>query len=135
VLATDAGYVSLVASRRRAGVIVERLRHRGVSADRLSRLHAPAGLDIGAATPAEIAVSILAEIIQHHRTAKPAEPEEVLVSAAVPTAATDPICGMLVEIATARHRSEFEGRAVYFCCRPCKDRFDEAPERYRTALH
>src|SRR5207245_9721515 len=71
ILATDAGYVSLVASRRRAAGIVERLREAGVPLERLARLKAPAGLDIGAVSPNEIAVSILAEIIQHRRTAKP----------------------------------------------------------------
>ncbi len=70
VLATEAGYVSLVASRRRAAMILERLRERGVPAERLGVLKAPAGLDIGAVTPEEIAVSILAEIIQHHRSQK-----------------------------------------------------------------
>ena len=67
VLATPAGYVSLVASRKRAGAIVETLRRRGVPAEQLARLKAPAGLDIGAVTPEEIAVSILAEIIQARR--------------------------------------------------------------------
>ena len=73
VLRTDAGYVSLVASRRRAAAIVERLRQRGVPPDRLGRFKAPAGLDLGAVTPAEIAISILAEIVQHHRGDKGAE--------------------------------------------------------------
>src|SRR5580704_14760384 len=67
VLASAAGYVSLVASRKRAATIVETLRHRGVPAEQLARLKAPAGLDIGAVTPEEIAVSILAEIIQARR--------------------------------------------------------------------
>jgi xanthine dehydrogenase accessory factor len=70
VLRTDAGYVSLVASRRRAGVILESLERRGLPPERRSRLKAPAGLDIGAVTPEEIAVSILAEIIQHRRSDK-----------------------------------------------------------------
>jgi xanthine dehydrogenase accessory factor len=129
-LASEAGYVSLVASRRRAAVVVERLRERGLSPDRLVRLHAPAGLDIGATTPQEIAVSILAEIIQHRRSPKPLNTAEVPASVAE---ATDPICGMLVEIATARHRSELDGRAVYFCCLGCKERFDREPERYRAS--
>jgi xanthine dehydrogenase accessory factor len=129
-LATEAGYVSLVASRRRAGVILERLRGRGVPPVALSRLKAPAGLDIGAVTPREIAVSILAEIIQHGRTAK-AEAAAVETPAAA-REAVDPICGMTVEIATAEHRSEAAGQTVYFCCRPCKEAFDREPQRYLT---
>jgi xanthine dehydrogenase accessory factor len=119
VLKTDAGYVSLVASRRRAAVMVERLKQRGVSPERLGALKAPAGLDIGAVSPDEIAVSILAEIIQHRRSAKPPAEES-----RTPTEAVDPICGMTVEIATAEHRSETSGGIVYFCCRHCKTTFD-----------
>jgi xanthine dehydrogenase accessory factor len=127
-LASDAGYVSLVASRQRAAVIVDRLRRRGVSAD---GLHAPAGLDIGATTPQEIAVSILAEIIQQRRGPKPGAAAEVR---AAPAEAIDPICGMLVDVAAARHRSELDGQPVFFCCLSCKERFDLEPGRYRAAL-
>jgi xanthine dehydrogenase accessory factor len=144
VLRTDAGYVSLVASRRRAAVILERLEQRGVPAERRGRLKAPAGLDIGAVTPEEIAVSILAEIIQHRRSDKTAGPDgdqavamETTPETAAPRVridAKDPICGMIVDGATARFRSEFSGRTVYFCCRHCKEMFDQDPERYRAAL-
>ena len=130
VLATPAGYVSLVASRNRASAIVETLRQRGVPAEQLARLKAPAGLDIGAVTPEEIAVSILAEIIQarHHRPAEPAMLATALAEA------KDPICGMTVEVATARHQSDWAGRSVYFCCRHCKETFDAEPARYAAAL-
>jgi xanthine dehydrogenase accessory factor len=135
VLESDAGYVSLVASRRRAAVILERLKQRGAAPERLSRLKAPAGLDIGAVTPEEIAVSILAEIIQHRRSDKTVGAETE--SAPAPTVrieTKDPICGMIVDAATAKFRSEFAGRTVSFCCRHCKEMFDEDPERYRAAL-
>jgi len=131
VLRSEAGYVSLVASRRRAAVILESLKRRGVPPERLGRLKAPAGLDIGAVTPEEIAVSILAEVIHHHRSEKVASPEtEVRQAPAALTEATDPICGMLVEVATAEHRSEAPGQVVYFCCRHCKETFDRDPARY-----
>jgi len=131
VLASDAGYVSLVASRKRAATVVDSLRRRGVSPERIGRLKAPAGLDLGAVTPEEIAVSILAEVVQIRRSGKSAAPE---APADAPGEARDPICGMLVEIAAARHRSETAGRAVYFCCAHCKETFDAAPERYTTGL-
>ena len=136
ILATSAGYVSLVASRKRAAVVVESLRQRGVPVERLGRLKAPAGLDIGAVTPTEIAVSILAEIIQLHRSEKwpaaavsPASDAGVS-AASVPQEAVDPVCGMTVKTATARHRSEVGERTVYFCCGGCKTKFDAAPDRY-----
>jgi xanthine dehydrogenase accessory factor len=129
VLRTEAGYVSLVASRRRAASVVERLRQRGVPAGRLGHFKAPAGLDLGAVTPAEIAVSILAEIIQHHRGDKLAD-TTAASAAAEPAEALDPICGMTVEIATARYRSQAEGRTTYFCCLHCKETFEQDPRRY-----
>jgi xanthine dehydrogenase accessory factor len=127
VLATEAGYVSLVASRRRAAAIVDRLRQRGVPAERLGRLKAPAGLDLGAVTPVEIAISILAEIVQHHRGDKAVEPPAATTEV---SEAPDPVCGMSVAIAAARHRSELAGRTTYFCGRHCKETFERNPERY-----
>jgi len=133
VLGTPARYISLVASRKRAASIVETLRHRGVPAADLDRLKAPAGLDIGAVTPEEIAVSILAEIIHVRHSRKP-ESIEVVTAATMAVESKDPICGMTVEIATARHRSDWAGRAVYFCCPRCKETFDADPARYASAL-
>jgi xanthine dehydrogenase accessory factor len=122
-LRSEADYVSLVASPTRAGVVLESLRARAIPDDRLRRLKAPAGLDLGAVTPEEIAVSILAEIIARRRRPHPV---------AVPTEARDPVCGMTVTIATARHRSEGPGGPVYFCCAGCKERYDREPGRYTT---
>jgi xanthine dehydrogenase accessory factor len=137
-LGTEAGYVSLVASRRRAGVVLDALKRRGLTAEQVARVKAPAGLDIGAVTPEEIAVSVLAEIVQHRRSEKPVAPvapRDAVAGIRVATGAVrpapaeaqeavDPICGMLVEIATARYRSESAGEVVYFCCRQCKETFD-----------
>jgi xanthine dehydrogenase accessory factor len=135
VLAQPVGYVSLVASRKRAAVIVESLRRRGIAPERLGRLKAPAGLDIGAVTPDEIAVSVLAEIIQHQRSEKPfaviAGTHEQPAAAAE---ATDPICKMVVNVATARYQTTVSGQTVYFCCLGCKERFDSDPARYLAAL-
>jgi xanthine dehydrogenase accessory factor len=140
VLASAAGYVSLVASRKRAATIAETLRRRGVPAEQLARLKAPAGLDIGAVTPEEIAVSILAEIIQARRLRGTTAPLPQSAGAAIlsePSTspeAKDPICGMTVLVATARHQSDWAGRSVYFCCRHCKETFDAEPARYAAAL-
>jgi len=133
VLATPAGYISLVASRKRAASVLATLHQRGIPQEHLGRLKAPAGLDIGAVTPEEIAVSILAEIIHARHSRKPIHVE---ATAAEPSAAEakDPICGMTVEIATARHQSDWAGRSVYFCCLRCKELFDADPQRYAAAL-
>lgn len=128
-LLSEADYVSLVASPTRAGVILESLRARAVPEALLRRLKAPAGLDLGAVAPEEIAVSILAEIVARRRRPDPAR------TAAPPlaTEARDPVCGMTVTIATARYRSEGPTGAVYFCCAGCQARFDREPGRYAVS--
>lgn len=127
-LQSEAGYVSLVASRTRTAAVLDALRARGVSAERLLRLKAPAGLDIGAVTPDEIAVSILAEIVQVSRSVQGGRPPAAAVT---PQAeARDPVCGMSVEVARARYRSEVSGTRFYFCCARCKQTFDRDPAKY-----
>jgi xanthine dehydrogenase accessory factor len=62
-LSTDAFYVGVLGGRKNQAARLERLRGQGVSEAQLARIHGPVGLDIGAVTPAEIAISILADII------------------------------------------------------------------------
>lgn len=66
-LDSEAGYLAFVGSRRKAAALLDRLRQQGVAEERLARLKAPAGLDIGAIEPAEIALSILGEIVAWRR--------------------------------------------------------------------
>jgi len=127
-LGSDAGYVSLVASRRRAAAVCDSLGRRGIAPERLEGLRAPAGLDIGALMPEEIAVSILAEIIQTRRSQNQAAPEPIAAPSAE-VEARDPICGMTVDIATARYRSETPAGTIYFCCLRCKETFDARASR------
>jgi xanthine dehydrogenase accessory factor len=70
-LAIDTAYVAFVGSRKKAEALRRSLAARGVAPERLARLKAPAGLDLGAITPDEIAVSILAEIIAARRGGQP----------------------------------------------------------------
>jgi xanthine dehydrogenase accessory factor len=70
-LAIDAAYVAFVGSRKKAEALRKSLAERGVAPERLARLKTPAGLDLGAITPDEIAISILAEIIAVRRGGHP----------------------------------------------------------------
>jgi xanthine dehydrogenase accessory factor len=119
VLGREPAYVGVIASRKR----FERVRSDLASIPEkiLARVRAPAGLDLGAVTPEEIAISVMAQIVQQRR--RPAEPvkEEIVVEK--PAEAIDPICGMTVQIATARHKAEVEGVAYYFCCAGCRTKF------------
>ena len=60
-------FIALIASRKRARLVLEYLRQENIGEDELLKVHAPAGLDLGAETPAEIALSVLSEIILHRR--------------------------------------------------------------------
>jgi xanthine dehydrogenase accessory factor len=128
-LRSEAEYVSLVASPTRARAVLDALRAREIPEERVRRLKAPAGLDLGAVTPEEIAVSILADSVARRRRPGPAAPAAPRESAP-PTDARDPVCGMTVAIATARYRSETPAGPVYFCCGGCQARFDREPGRY-----
>ena len=97
----------------------------------LDSIKNPAGLDIGAELPEEIALSILAEIVEKRRGAEPAaRAREVEV---VAVEARDPVCGMMVTIAGAAHRAQHGGRTFLFCCGGCRERFLATPERYLAA--
>ena len=122
-LRTDAAYVAFVASKTKAAKVLEYLGERGVSAERLKQVKAPAGMDIGASSPEEIAVSILAQIVQLNR-AKPAIPGMEQQQA------RDPICGMSVNVSAAKHKSQYDGKDFYFCCAGCKQKFDKQPDLF-----
>jgi xanthine dehydrogenase accessory factor len=116
-LEQDVAYVAIVASRKRTDALRAELCAEGVPESRVVRLKGPAGLDIGAATPAEIALSILAEIVQQRRSRAH---EPVSVPSDDAAAATDPICGMQVDVATAKWTAEKDGQMYYFCAPGCR---------------
>ena len=125
-------YLGVVASRRRFAQIREGVAARGVAEADLSRVKSPAGLDIGARAPEEIALSILAEIVQVRRAASDqvADTRAADLPAAAAREEIDPVCGMRVAVAGARHTASAGGRDWYFCCGGCRERFLAAPERY-----
>lgn len=123
-------YVALVASPKRSVSVRETLAGAGLSSEAMERLKVPAGLDLGASTQEEIALSILAEIVQARAAMRPAiDPGVPPTSPGHESAveAVDPVCGMSVMIAGAQHVSEFAGRIWYFCCGGCKAQFDAHP--------
>lgn len=125
----DLSYIGLVASKRRAGSVLSELRARGYGEEALKVVRSPAGLPIGASGQEEISLSIMAEIVSLRAKLRTGLPEEELR----PGEAVDPICGMAVEVATARHTSEHDGETYYFCCPACKRKFEEEPEKHRIS--
>ena len=129
-----ASYVGLVASRKRGATVRAFLEERRLPG--LDGLRSPAGLDLGARTPSEVALSILAEIVQQRPSGGPVQEERAVSAPAAehqPAVATDPVCGMEVEVAGARHQADVDGVTYYFCCANCRSRFLKAPQEYRPA--
>ena len=119
-------YVALVASRRRAAGVLDEVAALGVLDT--SRVRAPAGLDIGARTPAEIALSIYAQFAAS-RPAR-AHAVDVLRARSPATRAVDPVCGMSVAEVPASLSAEHDGGTVWFCGPGCRDAFRADPARY-----
>ena len=144
-LATGAEYIAFIASERKAAKLKEYLRERGHDRARVDAIIAPAGVEIGAVTPEEIALSVLAGVVQARRSgsgaimatvaqpAKTTAAKGVPPSTAKPAQAIDPICGMTVITAGAEHRSEYAGRTYYFCCAHCRHTFEKDPGKYAEA--
>lgn len=136
ILKASPTYVGLVASPRRARAVREYLQVRGVTEAELLTLKAPAGLDIQARRGDEIALSIMAEIVQHRRNAEEIElalfrsPQK---EESLPEAAIDPVCHMEVEIAGAAYTAEHQGAAFYFCCAGCQEKFEKNQAAYLQA--
>jgi xanthine dehydrogenase accessory factor len=132
-LKTNASYVAFVASKVKAAKVLQSVGKRGISAERLNQVRAPAGLNIQAGSEEEIAVSILAEIVQLSRS-QTIEQNEIAASLEQKEEARDPICGMTVGIRKTKYKSEFDGKPFYFCCGGCKQTFDQQPDMYVLAI-
>ncbi len=119
-------YVALVASTVRGAAVRASL---DVPDELRAQLHTPAGLDIGARTPAEIALSILAELVAE-RNANPAhaagEPAGPTSGAVDQPRAVDPVCGMQVAIAPATPQLVIGGERTFFCSDRCRDAYAES---------
>jgi xanthine dehydrogenase accessory factor len=160
LLRRDVAYLGLVASPRRAQAVREFLETEGVPAERIAAVRAPAGIDLGAETPGEVAVSILAELVQVRRGRAPfvASPGPATLAGHVGAATSpsvdaghgtaglatepadmaevvllDPVCGMTVERDQVRHLAEHGGAVYAFCCLACRTRFVRDPDSFLPA--
>jgi xanthine dehydrogenase accessory factor len=128
-LAHQPDYLGVVASPKRFAEMRRLLADRAPETA-LASVKSPAGLDLGARLPEEIALSILAEIVKLRREAAREQP--LVAAEAAPTEARDPVCGMSVRIEGARHTARHQGRDFFFCAAGCRERFLATPERYLT---
>jgi len=149
-VAARPAYLGLVGSRRRGAAVLGYLADRGLPAAQLDRVHVPAGLDLGHISHQEIAVAILAELVQLRASGAlagaagaasirktPAALASTTPAAAPagrtePAEAADPVCGMTVAAAAASHPLAHDGVTYYFCCTGCRKKFELDPAAYVT---
>ncbi|TMG94293.1 MAG: hypothetical protein E6H72_02965 [Betaproteobacteria bacterium] len=115
VAARAPAYLGVIASPKRFAQLRDALLARGVPRTVLESIAAPAGLDIGARTPEEIALSIMAQIVERRRRA------------------AEPALGTSAPATGARHTAEVNGIKYYFCCSGCRTQFLSEPARYPAA--
>lgn len=132
-------YIALVASEKRGSAVLASL---DVDDALRARVHCPAGIALGGQTPAEIALSILAELVAERAatgTAPPTsrapatEPSATIPATGGPASAIDPVCGMSVAAVDASLHTDHAGVRVYFCGPGCKKAFLADPGRYASA--
>ena len=137
-------YLGLVASRKRGEAVVGYLAERGVPRDQLDRVRAPAGLDLGKTTHEEMAVAILAELVQLRasgtlpvtvvpRQEQAHQPEGRPMRQLKLAEATDPVCGMTVTPNASTPHAEHDDVTYYFCCSGCHRAFSDNPHAYIKA--
>ena len=141
-VAAQPAYLGLVGSRRRGATVLGYLEDRGVPREALDRVRVPAGLDLGRTTHQEIAVAILAELVQLRASGAlappsavsaarpaPAQPAPAQPAPAQPALVNDPVCGMTVSTDSSRP-VRYEGADYYFCCAGCRQAFEQDPDAY-----
>jgi xanthine dehydrogenase accessory factor len=159
-VAADPAYLGLVASQRRGAAVLGYLKDRGVPQDRLDRVKVPVGLNLGRTSHREIAVAILAELVQlraageigggtgqagvtgahaghvghagHAGHAERAAPGagQRAAAAPAPAEAVDPVCGMTVVADDSSYPLVHDGVTYYFCRAGCRRAFEADPEAY-----
>jgi xanthine dehydrogenase accessory factor len=155
-VAARPAYLGLVGSRRRGAGVLGYLAERGVPQDELDRVRVPAGLDLGSTTHQEIAVAVLAELVQLRASGALVRPaaKSVKQGHAVgsdepggsggdtgvggaggskpvrPAQAVDPVCGMTVAAEASGRPVRHEDADYYFCCAGCRRAFEQDPDAY-----
>lgn len=126
-LAASPAFVGLVASRKRGDVVRGYLADRGASESDLARVQVPIGLDLGHTTHREIAVSILAELVQLRAAGQLKPRKRTMLPLIEPQEVIDLVCGMTVQAVPANRPFVHEGTTYYFCAMGCRVAFEKNP--------
>ena len=142
VVGTQPQYLGLVASKEKARSLFQYIRDKGTPDEDIARVKCPAGLELGAETLPEIALSVMAEITRLRRVVSEQHLEPVKSSkvaslpvmqktAESPAESIDPVCGMTVATENAIYKTVLEEKTVYFCSLRCKVAFERTPQQYQ----
>ena len=130
-------FIGLVASQKRGETVLGYLADQGVPRELLDEVRVPVGLDLGHTSHPEIAVAVLAELVElRAKGVLNPEPEKDRAhqhsshSAEEPGTAIDLVCGMTVPADETSRPFEFEGQTYYFCCPGCRTAFEKDPIAY-----
>jgi len=123
-------YLGMVGSRRRGAAVLGYLADRGLPRDQLDRVRVPVGLDLGKTTHQEIAVAILAELVQLRASGALGGGAQAGPAAARATEAADPVCGMTVTAGPVGRPLRRDGVTYYFCSTGCRSAFENDPQAY-----
>jgi xanthine dehydrogenase accessory factor len=125
-------FVGLVASHKRGEALLAYLAERGVPQHLLDRVRTPVGLDLGRTSHQEIAVAVLAELVQRRAAGEfaPGPATADVESRPVAAEVLDPVCGMTVTADALHFPVEHDGTTYYFCCSGCSQSFAADPARY-----
>jgi xanthine dehydrogenase accessory factor len=133
-LSKPSAYIGFVSSRKKKAMVMAFLEQSGLDKKKLDNIHSPAGIDINAKTPEQVAISILAEIIKIQTnlpvTAGFTQYNETREEAGKPKFYINPVCGVPIDIKNPKHIIDYNGEMVYFCCDGCKVKFEENPKKY-----
>ena len=116
VIGTRPKYLGLVASEKKSKALFEYLIETGTTPEDIGVITCPAGVEFGSETLPEIALSVAAELTRLRRATSSETVEKEV--------ATDPICGMTVDVENAKYTSVVGDETIYFCCLRCKETFD-----------
>lgn len=126
---SDPAFVGLVASAKRGDAVRGYLTDKGVAPELLDKIRVPVGLDLGHTSHTEIAVAVLAELVQLKATGE-LTPSISNATADAPETAIDPVCGMTVNADDSSRPFEYDGTTYYFCAPGCRTSFEKSPESY-----
>ena len=118
-------YVGVIASAKRGASLRDHLIGQGVEESQVDAMRIPAGLDLGKTTHKEVAVAVLAELVQRRAAG---DFVGAVVDVAPPETAIDPICGMTVEISPNAPQLAVGDEVFYFCCPGCRTVFERDQE-------